>query len=84
MSTNVTRLLAEATEVFRSDERLDLILSRIPAMVSETDWRQEGDFHEWVELAYGQPGDLEKSPCLVFCRLADGLGAIASEDYKYI
>lgn len=38
----------------------------------------------WVELGLGQPGDLEKSPCTIWCSHVREPGSVTRRDYQYI
>ena len=76
-------LIADAPKIFGADYRSDMN-ERIASLVSPSDWVKSEEGESWVELGYGQPGDLEPEPCVVFCNLSYEPGCIASRTYRYL
>ena len=83
-------LIREARQCFSSESHIDSIISSIERLVADTDWENVPDtdgeygYESWVELSYGQPGDLEPEPVVVFCTCSNEPGAITAKTYKYL
>ena len=83
-------LVLEARQYFSSESHIDSIISSIERLVADTDWENVPDtdgeygYESWVELGYGQPGDLESEPVVVFCTCSNEPGAITAKTYMYL
>ncbi len=75
-------LVLEARQYFSSESHIDSIISSIERLVADKDWENVPDtdgeygYESWVELSYGQPGDLEPEPVVVFALAPTRLGAL--------
>ena len=83
-------LVLEARQYFSSESYIDSIISSIERLVADTDWENVPDtddeygYESWVELSYGQPGDLEPEPVVVFCTCSNAPGCITAKTYRYL
>ena len=42
------------------------------------------NYSKWVEVRKEVPGDLESTPCIVYCTRSFELGAATNQDWRYI
>lgn len=84
MANNKQELIAEAKVRFASEDDLQDIIKYIEKVVDDSQFSSDVDGDLWVEVDYGQPGDLEPMPCLVRCSLSLAPGCITSRSYSYI
>ena len=84
-------LVLEARQYF-SESHIDIesLISSIERLVADKDWENVPDtdgeygYESWVELSYGQPGDLEPEPVVVFCICSNEPGCITAKTYRYL
>ena len=87
-----TELLVREARRYFSEENLiiDSLISSIERLVVDSDWEYvsntdgEYGYESWVELGYGQPGDLEPEPVIVFCTCSSEPGCITAKSYRYL
>ncbi len=83
-------LVLEARQYFSEEKHIDSMISSIERLVADTDWENVPDtdgeygYESWVELSYGQPGDLEPEPVVVFCICSNAPGCITAKTYRYL
>lgn len=78
--------LLKANELSQKDvDRIDDIIAQtVECDHFGTELRNGIYTDRWVELGFGQPGDLEKSPCFIWCSHVRESGSITRRDYQYI
>lgn len=84
MANNKQELIAEVKVRFASEEDIEDIIKYIEKTVNDNQFGSDENDEWWVEVDYGQPGDLEPMPCVVRCNLNNSPGCITASCYSYI
>lgn len=80
----IKKLIEQAKNLFANEEDLYLLLAQTWIKTREGNWENTDDLSTWLEVGYGQPGDLSPSPCLICCREAKERGSLTDRQYIYL
>ena len=80
--THVELLINQARELFTGD--YEYAIDSLKSVITEQDWQKEDDWESWVEVGFGQPGDLEPSPCVIYCVCSNEPGCVTNRNYRYL